>query len=56
MNNDLFNSIGHIQSDICPSERNNNYYDYQLKLSLKKCKELKIDRVLIYSYKENNNK
>ena len=53
LNEKLLNYGGHIGDSIRPSERRKGYATEQIRLALKKCKELGIDRVLMDCDKNN---
>ncbi|MDV3426204.1 MAG: GNAT family N-acetyltransferase [Bacillota bacterium] len=53
LNDFLFNEGGHIGYSIRPLERKKGYGTMMLKLGLKKCRELKLKKVLITCDKEN---
>lgn len=56
LNENLLHCGGHIVSIIRPSEIEKCYLAEQIRLGLKKCKELGIGRVLINTNKNNNTK
>ena len=53
LNEFLLNEGGHIGYSIRPTERGKGYATLMLKLGLEKCRELKLDRVLITCDKAN---
>ena len=53
LNDSLLKSGGHIGYGIRPSERRKGYGTRMLALALEKCRELKIEKVLITCVKEN---
>lgn len=53
LNDFLFNEGGHIGYSIRPTERKNGYGTLMLKLALEKCRELKLNKVLITCDKIN---
>ena len=53
LNDYLLNYGGHIGDGIRPSERRKGYATEMIRLSLEKCKELGINRVLIICDREN---
>lgn len=53
LNEKLLNYGGHIGDAIRPSERKKGYATEQIRLALKKCKELGIDNVMMDCDKEN---
>ena len=53
LNEFLYNEGGHIGYSIRPTERKKGYATLMLKLALEKCKELKLDKVLITCDKIN---
>lgn len=53
LNEFLFNECGHIGYSIRPTERNKGYATLMLSMGLQKCRELKMDRVLIICDKIN---
>ncbi len=53
LNDYLFNFGGHIGYGVRPSKRGKGYAKLMLKLALDKCKNLKIDKVLITCDKDN---
>lgn len=53
LNDFLFNEGGHIGYSIRPLERKKGYGTFMLKLGLEKCRELKLDKVLVTCDKEN---
>lgn len=53
LNEKLLQYGGHIRNSIRPSERKKGYATEQIRLGLKKCKELGIGKVLIDSYKND---
>jgi predicted acetyltransferase len=53
LNDFLLNEGGHIGYSIRPTERNKGYGTLMLKLGLEKCRELKLNKVLISCDKTN---
>ena len=49
----LLKNIGHIGDGVRPSERRKGYATEMIRLALKECENLGIDRVLIVCYKDN---
>lgn len=53
LNDFLLRKGGHIGDSVRPSEQGKGYATEQIGLALKKCKELKIDKVLVTCNKDN---
>lgn len=53
LNEFLLNEGGHIGYSVRPTERNNGYATLMLRLALKRCGELNLDKVLITCDKAN---
>lgn len=53
LNDFLLNEGGHIGYSIRPTERRNGYATIMLKLGLEKCRELKLDKILVTCDKIN---
>lgn len=53
LNERLFNYGGHIGDSVRPSERKKGYATEQIRLALKKCKQIGIDNVLMQCKKNN---
>ena len=53
LNPKTIKNIGHIGDGVRPSERRKGYATEMIRLALKECENLGIDRVLMVCYKDN---
>lgn len=53
LNENILKNCGHIGDGVRPSERKKGYATEMIRLALKECKKLNIDRVLMVCYSDN---